>query len=427
MSVWPNFICEVCTVRSQLGRELHGRHDWRLLCFERQRMIDIAHRWSPGTHKQYQSKLRALQRFENLYGLSVLSSTPLRAPPKSPAIPLQWAQLEYSLRPSTVRKEDHEVHTVRFGSVRPLRSAASQFAAMDWATSRPVDTIYDRRSDQLFQQPCRFTDSVTNQLFAAGLSTRMGTDSKPSIALLDRHIRYIEEDLDRRWRAATSPKLKEELAEAGFSTLTFWLGWVRSAECFGIRFSDIRVTEPEHYASLDLPPGVGCARISLRPETKTMRDHRADLVIAYETVSGYCYGKWFHRVREARELGNDWVLDNNLVFTQANGKPWTSKYYRTTYLYPALHKMRAEGDAYLRPYDGTPGNSLEEKFWSLHSFRRGANSHVSRRQPNTVRKADDSEKYAHARWRKHRQNEKIDKQYEEWPISARVNITLCCQ
>ena len=48
---WPNFVCEVCTVRSVLGRELTSPGDRQLLVLERIRMIDIACSWSSNTHK----------------------------------------------------------------------------------------------------------------------------------------------------------------------------------------------------------------------------------------------------------------------------------------------------------------------------------------------------------------------------------------
>jgi hypothetical protein len=40
---WPNFMCEACTVRAMLDRELTGPNDWKLLCFERMRVLDIVH------------------------------------------------------------------------------------------------------------------------------------------------------------------------------------------------------------------------------------------------------------------------------------------------------------------------------------------------------------------------------------------------
>ena len=58
---WPNFICEVCTVRSVLDRELRGPQDWGLLCLERMRTLDMANALAGDTLKGYQGKLRILR------------------------------------------------------------------------------------------------------------------------------------------------------------------------------------------------------------------------------------------------------------------------------------------------------------------------------------------------------------------------------
>ena len=44
-----SFICEACTVRSMMDRELTGPKDWKLMCFERIRILDMVHYWSSGT------------------------------------------------------------------------------------------------------------------------------------------------------------------------------------------------------------------------------------------------------------------------------------------------------------------------------------------------------------------------------------------
>jgi hypothetical protein len=43
-----------------------------------------------------------------------------------------------------------------------------------------------------------------------------------------------------------------------------------------------------------------------------------------------------------------------------------------------LKRQRAAGDPMLAAFDGTPGNTLEAKFWSHHCFCRGLHSQVSR-------------------------------------------------
>jgi hypothetical protein len=77
-------------------------------------------------------------------------------------------------------------------------------------------------------------------------------------------------------------------------------------------------------------------------------------------------------------LGADYCNNTNPVFLHPNGHLWTSHYYRQEFLYPSLRRQQAAGDAMLLAFDGTPGNTLGSKFWSLHSFRGGARSQVSR-------------------------------------------------
>ena len=73
-----------------VDRELTGILDWKLLCFERMRVLDMAHYWAIGTHAKYQPKLTAISRFEREFGLEqrVLRSTPLLRPPSGTDIGL---------------------------------------------------------------------------------------------------------------------------------------------------------------------------------------------------------------------------------------------------------------------------------------------------------------------------------------------------
>jgi hypothetical protein len=98
---WPHFICEACTVRSVVDRELSwSAQDTALLMFERVRTLDMLHKWAPGTHRTYHSKIRVFRGFERDLGVLVLPLTPLLRPPNGPSIPLMWAQERYSLYPA---------------------------------------------------------------------------------------------------------------------------------------------------------------------------------------------------------------------------------------------------------------------------------------------------------------------------------------
>ena len=76
----------------------------------------------------------------------------------------------------------------------------------------------------------------------------MGEDVRPSIALQDRHVRGIDQDLDGRYRSARTLADKRLFAMAGLANLSLWLGWLRSRECFDLSWSDITVVRPEDAA-----------------------------------------------------------------------------------------------------------------------------------------------------------------------------------
>jgi hypothetical protein len=63
LAAYAQFICEACTVRSVLKRELLlYPSDTVLLMLERARLIDLTNHWARGTLKAYQSKFSILSR-----------------------------------------------------------------------------------------------------------------------------------------------------------------------------------------------------------------------------------------------------------------------------------------------------------------------------------------------------------------------------
>lgn len=133
-------------------------------------------------------------------------------------------------------------------------------------------------------------------------------------------------------------------------------------------------------------------------------------------------GKWFHRVKRNSV---DWD-ESGVLFCHEDGQPWTSRYFRKAFLYPSLRRQRAICPI-LEAMDGSPGNSIEERFWSLHSYKRGSRSHVSRTGPRGTKRATNDEIYEHGRWtRKYSKSEAIDVIYREWNPVDRIRITLLC-
>jgi hypothetical protein len=82
----------------------------------------------------------------------------------------------------------------------------------------------------------------------------------------------------------------------------------------------------------------------------------------------------------------------------------------------------------LRAFDGTPGNTIDSKFWSVHHcFRRGARSQVSRGGNfgcHRFSKAYKTQVYEHGPWRRRRGSEEIDIIYRAWTFLEKLQITL---
>jgi hypothetical protein len=89
--------------------------------------------------------------------------------------------------------------------------------------------------------------------------------------------------------------------------------------------------------------------------------------------------------------------------------------------------QRIAGDAHLKPFDGVNGNkTLEQVFYSMHSYRRGARSVVSKSRPFPMRQATPLEVNEHGRWLVKRSNMKMDQLYLAWDIIDRLALTLFC-
>jgi hypothetical protein len=232
-------------------------------------------------------------------------------------------------------------------------------------------------------------------------------------------------------RQTGSPAVCRELALAGLANLLLWLAWFWTSEAFGLGWECIQLLEPHRGPKHDLPLGCcGLLELFLNPETKSMRHARASVLIAYRTLSGFHPGKWFHRACVYSGLGRDWSTQAHLMFTHSDGTTWTSTYFRKRHLYPSLRRQQANGDPYLRPFTGGMAGSIESKYWSLHCYRRGARSHVSRGGRfgwHRFQRATKPQVYDHARWRYRRSSEAVDVMDREWTPRDRIKLTLYWQ
>jgi hypothetical protein len=417
-------------VRSVTDRELLTTpEDLALLMLERVRMIDVVHAWAPSTLKSYQYKLRIVRRFEGNFGVPILRVSTIDRPPSGSAISLMWCQEHYSLQPTRWKKR-HSTDirdTITYNTVRSLRSAAAFFFKLDLITAHPGRVFADASSRPVVTLGCSATDELCYTMMNAGMARRMGTESNPSIALLDCHVRWLDSSLERRYLAAPPGPLRLEIVRAGLANMIAWLGWLRAMELFSIRWCDLDMILPDQGPTLGLPVGVGVIVARLLAQTKSDRTKTADIVLAHTTGSGLSPGRWLTRLRSlVHPSGGSTSECTDLLFVHAGGAPWTSHFFRSTYLIPSLHEQRLSGEPTLRPYDGSPGNTLMEKFWSMHSYRRGARSHVSRKRPGCVRKAFEREVTEHGRWRLRRSAMDMPTAYLEWNIPDRLILTLLC-
>jgi hypothetical protein len=83
------------------------------------------------------------------------------------------------------------------------------------------------------------------------------------------------------------------------------------------------------------------------------------------------------------------------------------------------------GDPLLHQFMGNaPG--LEQAYWSMHAYRRGGRSEVSKEQRLTKRGATLNEVNEHGRWSTKWKNESMAMRYLEWKLPDRLLITLEC-
>lgn len=411
---WPMFICEVCTVRAVLGRELWYETDQLLLALERMRILDIAHSWAVSTHRQYQNRLRHLVEFHKSFRIPLGGPLHPVSPPVSRVIPLMWLHEYQALLPSARSRQEGPM-IKQFGSIRGYRSAYSYLEALTTSILDPTGSHLNSRR-QLLPGCSRVTDSAAFSFFSSGLQARLGDEARPSVALLFRHVAWLDRDLRERYASARSPMNRWQLALAGFANLLLWLGWLRAGELFALTWDDITYLPPAAARGQGVPRG-GVFILTLQPETKGNRTFRPDIVISSSTNDGLRLDYWYTALLP-------FVSASTFVF-RSPSRQWTSLTYRRDYFYPALRAQREFGDAFLIAFDVEGSSSLESKFYSLHSYRRGARSHVSKRRDISHR-ASLVQVYEHARWRRRRSGEAIDVMYREWTLADRVLLTLEC-
>jgi hypothetical protein len=74
------------------------------------------------------------------------------------------------------------------------------------------------------------------------------------------------------------------------------------------------------------------------------------------------------------------------VFHHSCGTPWTSGYFNNTHLIPLLEIQANSGDWILKQKVrlGEVPITLAERFYSIHSYRRGGRTMVAKHRPGRI-------------------------------------------
>jgi len=343
------FICELCTVRSVLRRELaNSVPDRQLLCYERMRMIDAAHAWAPSTMVGIHHRLRRLAQFGIQYDLTICRAPPISHPPNSSIIPILWAMSAYTNQITTSRRRlPGEDNHITYNTARSLQSAASAYFRWCRMLQFP-DVMYQDRDRRLlgnhFTTP---TDALIATLVNKGMKKRLGVASQPAIAIQHHHVQFNQLHRAHLLAASVEPYMRYLLAAANLAELLAWGGWLRASEVFSLDFCDVSACDPADGPRYGLPDGVGALLLRLLPSTKSSPYVSADVILAGTFASGFSpLTVWATFVDCCSSLG--WTYGP--LFRHADGSRWTSEYFRVHHLYPLLQLQRLQGDAALRPY-----------------------------------------------------------------------------
>jgi hypothetical protein len=138
--------------------------------FERMRMIDSMNWWQHRTLKQYGPHLKYLCQFDHYYEVKTLDPSVLIRPPVTPAIPIMWALLNYSLRNNKAGER------IKHNTVRGIKSAASLFYTLDMQMAHPRKVMRDSQQRGVVMERVSPTDEAGTTFGTKGMARRMGTD-----------------------------------------------------------------------------------------------------------------------------------------------------------------------------------------------------------------------------------------------------------
>jgi hypothetical protein len=293
------FICEACTVRAVLGRELTWTSgDMQLLMLERMRLIDMAHAWASLTLQGTARYLGRLSNFGHKCGIDLFPKAPITQPPRLAVIPLLWGDLEYTLQTSRKTGEG-----IKYNTVRSLQSAASAYHLWEKMLQFPGHVYRDRDNNVIGASHLSPIDSAIATLGNKCMMRCLGTESRPPVALRYSHVAFNQKLRGQQYDGCGNDWLsKYEYAAANFAETCAWGGWLRAAENFSLNDEDVEIITPANGALHNLPIGVGAVLLTLGPETKGQSSKRVDVPLADTFASGISPHYWYLKFMECEEI-----------------------------------------------------------------------------------------------------------------------------
>jgi hypothetical protein len=143
-------------------------------------------------------------------------------------------------------------------------------------------------------------------------------------------------------------------------------------------------------------------------------------------LTGLSPGKWAARLARFTPAREDRLFSTRLTPT------WTSRHLRENFAIPILEIQRLSGEPTLKAFSSKPGHRISDKVYSMHSWRRGGRSKVSRSarhnepKPPGARRATPDEIYEHGRWTNSQASESMPRHYNQWDLADRIGLTLFC-
>jgi hypothetical protein len=173
---------------------------------------------------------------------------------------------------------------------------------LDIQAAHPQQVIRDSNRRSLVMPQVSPCDEPIMMFATEGLARRLGKEVSKSWALSHVHIAYMDNYFNDAFEQATTQELKHELACAECVNLLAYLRWLHGGKVFDSTKEDLKVVLPEDGPSQNLPPGIGAVQYRLKLETESDPTVAADVVIAFETLSGLSLGKWVARLLKFNSL-----------------------------------------------------------------------------------------------------------------------------